>query len=111
MTSKHKIGARVDEDSWDNFREFVEDKHGGTHTYLGQELQRALEEYIDDPHKEKATDDDDDDVVRHLEEIKDQLAGIDSRQEMMFRVLKQLIDTVEQQEKNEDEEDLKSVTP
>lgn len=47
MGSKKKIGVRVDEDVYERFVSFVEDTHGRTHGVIGNELERALRQYME----------------------------------------------------------------
>ena len=46
--NREKIGARVDEDLWERFRQFVQDHHGRTRGVLSRELENAIREYIQD---------------------------------------------------------------
>lgn len=48
MTDKQPLGWRVDPELRERFRDFVSDKHGKTHGKLGEELEKAMREYMDD---------------------------------------------------------------
>lgn len=48
MTNRDPLGWRVDPQVREEFREFVADKHGKTHGKLGEELESAMREYMDD---------------------------------------------------------------
>lgn len=48
-----KIGVRVDEDLWAEFRQFVQDNHNRTRGVLSNELENAIEEYMT---QERTTD-------------------------------------------------------
>lgn len=44
--NRKKVGARVDEDLWERFRQFVQDHHGRTRGVLSRELENAIREYM-----------------------------------------------------------------
>jgi hypothetical protein len=46
MGDREKIGARVDAELWQEFREYVENRHGQTRGVLGRELENAIRNYI-----------------------------------------------------------------
>lgn len=48
MGDKVKIFVYVDSDVWNKFRDYVFAKYGTLHTYLGDEISRAMEEYLKD---------------------------------------------------------------
>lgn len=45
-SDKTQMGTRVDEDVYERFRKFVENKHGRTRGVLSHEVEKALEAYI-----------------------------------------------------------------
>lgn len=47
MGSKKKIGVRVDEDLWDRFKKYVEDKHGRTRSVTASEVETALRNHLE----------------------------------------------------------------
>lgn len=47
MGDKTQIGARVDEDLYERFKQAVEDKHGRTRGVLSHEVENALRNYVD----------------------------------------------------------------
>jgi len=48
VTGREKIGVRVDADVWDAFREDVEARKGQKRGVLGDEVERALRQYMSD---------------------------------------------------------------
>lgn len=44
--SQVQVGARVDRETYDAFRQYVEDEHGSVRGNLGRELTQAMEEYL-----------------------------------------------------------------
>lgn len=46
MTSRKKVGVRVDAEAWARFREWVEDRHGQTRGVLGDELETAIRRHM-----------------------------------------------------------------
>jgi len=53
---RKQVGAAVDPDVWQAFREDVKDRRGGVRGKLGEELDRALRAYIDASHGGDVTD-------------------------------------------------------
>ena len=48
MSKKTRIWIMVDSDVWISFKNYVFSKYGTLHRYLGEELSRAMEEYLRD---------------------------------------------------------------
>jgi len=46
MSQKVRIWAYVDSDIWEAFKNYVFQKYGTLHSYLGDELSRAIDEYL-----------------------------------------------------------------
>lgn len=47
MGQRKKIGPRIDEGVWQAFRNYVEEKHGGTKNVLSHELETALRNHME----------------------------------------------------------------
>lgn len=47
MTGRVKVGWHVPADEWDRFTDYVVDRHGQIAGYAGNEVERAMREWVD----------------------------------------------------------------
>jgi hypothetical protein len=87
MGSKTKIGVRIDEDLWEAFTAWVDDKHGRTHGTTGNELEHALREYMDSDDSGAVERIEDDiasinrntaDLVKRIDRLERQAEGVEA---------------------------------
>jgi len=81
--AKTKVGAYVDEDTWEEFDEWVREQHGGrTQNVKGLELEKALEAHMsEDPisrihERLDELDEKGDDIQENLETLEEQVSAL-----------------------------------
>jgi len=77
MGSKKKIGVRIDEDLWEDFKSYVENKHGRTRGVTADEVETALRNHLQADHPTDALARIENDVATIKAQLTEADGGVD----------------------------------